>query len=123
MQIALYNYYVLHRCAGQRRTFLEFQEMVIKHLIFGDQEGGALVLLEARPQHALYQGSTFQEKFPKLPAREGHRRGAGCAPKRGIKKQTIYQFDTCPKKPGLCMSALGFITPPWMYNFTLNDLP
>ncbi|XP_069814605.1 piggyBac transposable element-derived protein 4-like [Dendropsophus ebraccatus] len=35
-QIALYNAFVLSRHAGSRDTFLQFQEKVIKNLIFGD---------------------------------------------------------------------------------------
>ncbi|CAJ0946553.1 unnamed protein product [Ranitomeya imitator] len=51
VQMALYNAYVLSRCAGQtNNTFLQFQEAVIKALMFGDEEG-------AGPSTAGTQGS------------------------------------------------------------------
>ncbi|XP_056388350.1 piggyBac transposable element-derived protein 4-like [Hyla sarda] len=39
LQIAMYNAFVLYKCAGNTGTYLQFQENVIKTFLFGDQEG------------------------------------------------------------------------------------
>ncbi|XP_066451236.1 protein lin-9 homolog isoform X3 [Eleutherodactylus coqui] len=104
VQMALYNAYVLSRCAGYGGTFLEFQEVVIMTLIFGDRQKKVPSTSAASSEvSCIVAGQHFPSEVP--PTRKKGRSQKRCrvCSKLGVRKDTIYQCDTCPLKPGLCM--------------------
>ncbi|KAG8566940.1 hypothetical protein GDO81_013429 [Engystomops pustulosus] len=103
MQMALYNAYVLHRYAGQRGTFLEFQEVVIKYFLFGDQEGGSASTSGSEAPSRIVPGQHFPGVVPQTASKGRSQKRCRVCSKNGIRKDTIHHCETCPEKPGLCM--------------------
>ncbi|KAM3936742.1 piggyBac transposable element-derived protein 4-like [Leptodactylus fuscus] len=102
VQMALYNSYVLSRCAGHTGTFLEFQEAIIKSLIFGDLEVPGPSTSETHGSR-IVPGQHFPSEVPQTAKKGKTQKRCRVCYKRGIRRDTIYQCDTCPDKPGLCM--------------------
>ncbi|KAM3940653.1 LOW QUALITY PROTEIN: piggyBac transposable element-derived protein 4-like [Leptodactylus fuscus] len=102
VQMAMYNAYVLFRCAGQRGTFLDFQEVVIKNILFRDQEG-TVPSTSGSEAPCIVPGQHFPGEVPQTSKKGKNQKRCRVCAKRGIRKDTIYQCDTCPEKPGLCM--------------------
>lgn len=87
IQMALFNAFVLHQFKGQRGTFLEFQEVVMKARISGGQKEGVPVPLEVSP-HTLYRGNIFPVRSPTLERRGSKKR---CSVfKKGEQERTLF---------------------------------
>ncbi|XP_056397301.1 piggyBac transposable element-derived protein 4-like [Hyla sarda] len=102
VQMALYNAFVLYRHAGQRGTFLEFQEVVIRNLIFGDQEDAGPSTSESS---RIVPGQHFPSEIPHTGKKGRTQKKCRVCYKRGIRRDTTYQCETCPTQPGLCISC------------------
>ncbi|KAM4030257.1 piggyBac transposable element-derived protein 4-like [Anomaloglossus baeobatrachus] len=98
VQMAMYNAYVLSRCAGQTNnsSFLQFQEAVIKALMFGDEEG-------AGPSTSRTQVSRMVPGQHFACEARLRKRCRVCY-KKGRRRETRFQCETCPDKPGLCLN-------------------
>ncbi|XP_069815791.1 piggyBac transposable element-derived protein 4-like [Dendropsophus ebraccatus] len=101
VQMALYNSFVLYRKAGNHGTYLEYQEKVIKRLILGEEVGETSA--SSSNVGRIIPGQHFPGLVPCTgKKRQAQKRCRVCF-KKGIRRDTIYQCDTCPSKPGLCM--------------------
>ncbi|KAM3930073.1 piggyBac transposable element-derived protein 4-like [Leptodactylus fuscus] len=103
VQMALYNAYVLSRCAGHGGTFHEFQEVVIKTLIFGNLKRERPSTSSGSDVSRIVPGQHFPCEVPQTRKKGRSQKRCRVCSKKGIRKETIYQCDTCPVKPGLCM--------------------
>ncbi|XP_073412484.1 protein lin-9 homolog isoform X2 [Dendrobates tinctorius] len=103
VQIALYNAYVLSRSAGHQGTFLEFQEAVIRHLLLGDPEEETPSMSSGTEATRIVPGQHFPSKVPQTGKVGRSQKRCRVCSKNGIRKDTSYQCNTCPVKPGLCM--------------------
>ncbi|KAM4042928.1 piggyBac transposable element-derived protein 4-like [Anomaloglossus baeobatrachus] len=104
VQMALYNAYVLSRRAGHRGTFPEFQEAVIRHLLLGVPEEQAPTTSSfAMESTRTVLGQHFPGKVPQTGKVGSSQKRCRVCSKNGIRKDTSYQCDSCPVKPGLCM--------------------
>ncbi|XP_066457697.1 piggyBac transposable element-derived protein 3 [Eleutherodactylus coqui] len=103
VQMAMYNAYVLYRGAGQRGTFLEFQEDVIKALIFGEQEVGEQPSTSGSEATRIVPGQHFPSEIPSTGKKGRTQKKCRVCYKQGIRKDTIHHCETCPTQPGLCI--------------------
>lgn len=98
-QIASYNAFVLYKNAGNGGKFLQFQESVIKSLLFG-QEGESSVTTVCR----VVPGQHFPGVVPPTGKKSRPQKRCRVCSKQGIRKDTIYHCETCPSQPGLCIN-------------------
>ncbi|XP_056424470.1 protein lin-9 homolog isoform X2 [Hyla sarda] len=103
VHMALYNAYVLSQCAGHEGTFMEFQEEIIKTLIFPVKEKKVPSTPSVSVDPRIVPGQHFPSEVPPTGKKGRSQKRCRVCSKRGIRKDTIYQCDTCPVKPGLCM--------------------
>ncbi|XP_044141537.1 piggyBac transposable element-derived protein 4-like [Bufo gargarizans] len=102
-QVALYNAFVLYRNAGQEGTFLEFQENVIKALIYWDREEAGPSTTSTCAETRIVPGQHFPSEISPTAKKSKPLKRCRVCYKNGIRKETSYQCETCPSKPGLCM--------------------
>ncbi|XP_071996111.1 protein lin-9 homolog isoform X2 [Engystomops pustulosus] len=103
VQTALYNAFVLSRYAGHSGTFLEFEEVVIKSLLFGNHERKRPTVSFGSDSIRVVPGQHFPGEVPQTRKKGRSQKRCRVCSKKGVRKETIYQCDTCPVKPGLCM--------------------
>ncbi|CAN2387481.1 Lin-9 DREAM MuvB core complex component [Pristimantis euphronides] len=103
VQMALYNAYVLSQCAGYGGTFLDFQEVVIMTLIFKDQKRKGSSTSSSIDDVRIVPGQHFPCEVPQTRKKGRSQKRCRVCSRKGVRKDTIYQCDTCPLKPGLCM--------------------
>ncbi|XP_069819582.1 piggyBac transposable element-derived protein 4-like [Dendropsophus ebraccatus] len=104
VQTAMYNAFVLYRCAGHPGKYLQFQEAVVKALIFcGGEGGGPSTSAAATGGPRIVPGQHFPGEVPHTGKKGKSQKKCRVCYKKGFRKDTCYQCDTCPDKPGLCM--------------------
>ncbi|XP_069800973.1 piggyBac transposable element-derived protein 4-like [Dendropsophus ebraccatus] len=104
VQTAMYNAFVLYRCAGHPGKYLQFQEAVVKALIFcGGEGGGPSTSAAATGGPRIVPGQHFPGEVPHTGKKGKSQKRCRVCYKRGFRKDTCFQCDTCPDKPGLCI--------------------
>ncbi|XP_056392685.1 piggyBac transposable element-derived protein 4-like [Hyla sarda] len=101
-QVGLYNSFVLYRNAGHRGTFLEFQEAVIRSLVFGEQEEEATTSSQMEVSR-IVRGQHFPGKLPPTEKKRRPQKLCRVCYAKGVKKYTTHICETCPSNPGLCI--------------------
>lgn len=103
-QIAMYNSFVLYRYTGSKDTFLQFQEKVIKSLIFAEQELEASASTPSTSSVVrIVPGQHFPAEIPVTGKTKKPPKKCRVCYKNGIRRDTKFHCETCPTNPGLCI--------------------
>lgn len=102
-QLAIYNSYVLyHKSVERPASFLEFQEDIVRALIY--QEGPPPDIIRTDAVSRLYERH-FPENIP--PTETGRKRQKKCkvCSENGVSCDTPFHCPQCPSQPGLCIGS------------------
>ncbi|XP_071972612.1 piggyBac transposable element-derived protein 4-like [Engystomops pustulosus] len=102
VQMALYNSFVIYKKTGHQGSYLDYQEKVIKNLIFGDLGSEARATTSSDASR-IVAGQHFPSQVPPTAKKARPQKRCRVCYKNGIRKDTGYQCMTCHDQPGLCI--------------------